>query len=85
MIVRKLFWYRYIRVDRSLCDSWISLLSHVGKMFSHILLERLVRIFDSRLSDAQAGFRKGRGCADQIFTIRRVMEQAAEKHKLTYA
>ena len=73
--------------DRSVCDSWrgISLLSVVGKVFSHILLERLVRIFDIRLPEAQAGFRKGRGCADQIFTIRRVMEQAAEKHKPIYA
>ena len=73
--------------DRSVCDSWrgISLLSVVGKMFLHILLKRLVKIFDSRLSEAQAGFRKGRGCADQIFTIRRVMEQAAEKHKPIYA
>ena len=72
--------------DRSVCDSWrgISLLSVVGKVFSHILLERLVRTFDSRLSEAQAGFRKVRGCADQIFTIRRVMEQAAEKHKPIY-
>ena len=36
--------------DRSVCDRWrvISLLSVVGKVFSHILMERLVSSFEWR-------------------------------------
>jgi len=40
---------------------------------------------EERLSESQAGFRKGRGCADQIFTLRRVMEQAAAKNMPVYS
>ena len=64
--------------DRTECGNWrdISLLSVVGKVFTHLLLERVNAIVESQLSEAQAGFRRGRGCADQIFTIRKVIEQA---------
>jgi exonuclease III len=67
--------------DKSVCDNWrgISLLSVAGKVFTHILLERLVEVVDGKISETQAGFRKARGCADQIFTLRRVMEQARDK------
>ena len=51
-----------------------------GKVFTNIILERLVNKVDEKISESQAGFRKERGCADQIFTLRRMMEQAkAEK------
>ena len=33
-----------------------------------------MRIFDSRLSEAQAGFRKGRGYADQIYAVPRIRQ-----------
>ena len=64
--------------DRSMCDNWrgISLLSVVGKVFTNIILERLSKSVDEKLSENQAGFRKERGCSDQIFTLRRIMEQA---------
>ena len=67
--------------DKSVCDNWrgISLLSVAGKVFTHIILERLVSVVDGKISQTQAGFRKARGCADQIFTLRRVMEQAKVK------
>ena len=59
-------------------DNWrgISLLSAVGKVFTNIILERLSKSVDEKLSENQAGFRKERGCSDQIFTLRRIMEQA---------
>ncbi len=72
--------------DRSECSNWrgISLLSVVGKVFAHILLERINAVVEGQLSEAQAGFRVGRGCSDQIFTIRRVMEQAAARQMPVY-
>ena len=33
---------------------------------------------DGILRDEQAGFRKGRGCSDQIFIVRHLMQQASE-------
>ena len=67
--------------DKSICDNWrgISLLSVVGKVLTHIILERLVATMDGRLAEIQAGFRKSRGCADQIFTLRRVMEETRDE------
>jgi hypothetical protein len=49
--------------DKIICDNWrgISLLSMVGKVFTHIVLRRLVAEEDSKISEYQAGFRKVRG------------------------
>jgi exonuclease III len=76
----------YKKGDKSVCDNWrgISLLSVTGKVYAHLLLERLVAAVDGKISETQSGFRKARGCADQIFTLRRVMEQAREKKKSLY-
>ena len=46
----------------------ISLLSHEGKMYAKILEQR-TRVKTEHLSDAQFGFRKGRGCTDKIFAL----------------
>ena len=72
--------------DKSICDNWrgISLLSVVGKVFTHIILRRLVAVVDPKISECQAGFRKARGCADQIFSLRRIMEQAKRLKKPLY-
>ena len=62
------------------CSSYrgISLLSHVEKMCAKIL-EQLTRAkTEHLLSDAQFGFRKGRGCTDAIFALRRLCERAIE-------
>lgn len=39
----------------------------------------LTRVMDQQLSEIQSRFRKSRGCADQIFTIRRIMEMTRRK------
>lgn len=36
-------------------------------------------MIEGRISECQAGFRKAIGCADQIFTLRREMEQSRDK------
>ena len=40
---------------------------------------------EDRLLEEQAGFRSGRGCIDQIFVIRQLMEKYLEKDKKMYA
>jgi hypothetical protein len=65
---------------RNKCENWrgISLLSVTSKILAQIILTRLVNIIDEHLDEAQAGFRKGRGCVDQIFSLRCVSEKAKE-------
>ena len=67
--------------DPSVCDNWrgLSMLSVVGKVLAHVISAKLYAQVEEKISECQAGFRKGRGCADQIFTLRRVMEQARVK------
>ena len=36
-------------------------------------------------SESQCGFRHGRGCADQLFSLRMLMEKAREYHQPIYA
>jgi hypothetical protein len=62
------------------CDNWrgITLLSIPSKIFCRILLRRIDSAIDSRLRQEQAGFRKGRGCIDQIFALRNIIEQCLE-------
>ena len=45
----------------------ISLLSHVGKMYAKVLEQQTRCKVEPFLSEAQMGFRKGRGCTDAIF------------------
>ena len=62
------------------CNNWrgITLLSISGKVFCSVLLNRLREHVDSRLREEQAGFRKGRSCSEQIFTLRTIIEQSLE-------
>ena len=68
------------------CDNWrgITLLSVPSKVICRILLGRLDSAIDVRLREEQAGFRKGRGCIDQIFTIRNIIEQCLEWNSPLY-
>ena len=53
----------------------ISLLSVVGKMFTTILSDRLMVFCEENdiIADEQGGFRKGRGCPDQLFALTEVL------------
>ncbi|GFR64368.1 reverse transcriptase SR3-right [Elysia marginata] len=52
------------------------LLSVPGKVFNRAILERLKEAVDPLLRDQQAGFRKNRSCADQIASLRIIVEQS---------
>ncbi|XP_078141751.1 uncharacterized protein LOC139917505 [Centroberyx gerrardi] len=62
------------------CNNWrgITLLSIPSKVFCKVLLGRIDMTIDTKLRQEQAGFRKGRGCTDQIFTLRNIIEQCME-------
>ena len=61
------------------------LLSVTYKVRSRVVLNRLTTTVDPLLRKKQAGFRKGRGCADQIFTLRQIVEQSNEWSSTVYA
>lgn len=48
----------------------ISLLSIPGKVYASILLHRVAEQVDGQLSEAQCGFRRGRGTVDAIYALR---------------
>ena len=72
--------------DLSICDNYrgIMLLSVPGKVLNRILLERMKKAVDQELRDNQAGFRQNRSCADQIATLRIIIEQSLEFNSSLY-
>ena len=62
----------------SICDNYrgIMLLSVPGKVLNRVMLNRLKNAIDEKLRDNQAGFRQNRSCADQIATLRIILEQS---------
>ena len=69
--------------DRFECGNsrGISLLCVVGKLYGRILIGRIRRQTESVLGEEQCGFRSGRGCIDQIFTVRQMCEKVMAKGK----
>jgi Reverse transcriptase (RNA-dependent DNA polymerase) len=59
---------------RDTCGNYrgISLLSIAGKVYATILLRRVSQQLDSKLHEAQCGFRQGRGTVDAMYTLRTV-------------
>ena len=47
----------------------LGLLNHSYKIFAMVLLMRIMPFITPKLSDTQAGFRKGRGCRDNVFIL----------------
>ena len=68
------------------CNNWggITLLSVPSKIFCKIIIHRITSAVDKVLSNEQAGFRKGKGCIDQIFTLRNIIEQCSEWQRQLY-
>ena len=66
--------------DLQNCDNWrgITLLSMPSKIFCRVLLNRIEGVIDVNLRQEQAGCRRGKGCMDQIFSLRNIIEQSTE-------
>ena len=62
----------------------IALISHASKVMLKILQARLQQYVKCKLSDVQAGFRKGRGTRGQIATIHWIITKAGELQKNIY-
>ena len=68
--------------ERTECKNYrgISWLSMVGKIYAGILVGRVRRVTRGLIDDGeQGGFRAGRGCVDQIFTLNQIDEKTQEK------
>ena len=59
----------------------IALTSHTSKVMFKMLHARLQYYVSQELPDVQAGFRKGKGSADQIANIHWIIEKAREFQK----
>ena len=86
-------WVRAIMVpfykgkgDRNDCRSYrgISLLSIPGKVYGRILIERVRALTEGRMGEEQCGFRRGRGCVDQIYVMKQMSEKYWERNKSLY-
>ena len=68
------------------CNNYrgIMLLSVPGKVLNRIILERVREAVDLKLRDQQAGFRRNRSCADQIASLRIIVEQSIEWNSTLY-
>ena len=62
----------------------IMLPSVPGKVLNRVMLQRLKTAVDNKLQDNQAGFRQNRSCADQIATLRIILEQSHEFNSSVY-
>ena len=67
--------------DLSFCSNYrgITLLDIAGKVFSTILLRRVKDDIDDKMRENQAGFRKGRACQDQIFSLNQIIEKCLDQ------
>lgn len=67
------------------CNSrGISLLSVVGKVYGRVLINRIKDKTENAILEVQGGFRRGRGCMNQIFTVRQICEKYLAKGKEVY-
>ena len=62
----------------------VALISHTSKVMFKILQTKLQQYQNRKLSDVQAGFRKGRGTRDQIANILWIIEKAREFQRNIY-
>merc|ERR1712002_206763 len=67
--------------DRGDCKNYrgISLLSIPGKVYGRVLIDRVREITEGMIGEEQCGFRTGRGCVDQVFTLKQVSEKYIAK------
>lgn len=76
----------YKKGDKKNCSNYrgISILNTCYKIYASILKARLNIIIENMLSESQNGFRKGRSCADCIFSINQIIEKHREHNLPTY-
>ena len=73
--------------DLSRCDNWrgIALLDVVGKVVGRLTQNRLQILAEEELPNSQCGFRRGRSCIDQIFSVLQLTEKLYEHRTSSFA
>ena len=56
----------------------------VGKVYGRVLINRIRDKTENVIAEVQSGFRRGRGCTDQIFIVRQIYEKYLGKGKDVY-
>ena len=51
----------------------------IRKIYVGILVDRVHKVTEGLIDDEQGKFRAGRGCVDQIFTLKQIGEKTWEK------
>lgn len=72
--------------DRGNCENYrgISLLNIIYKIYVKIINNRIKTISEVLLKEEQSGFRKGRSCSDNVFSIKRILEKRREVNLETH-
>ena len=62
---------------KSKCENYrgITLLPTAYKLFTNIIKNRLNEHVEEEMVEEQCGFRKGRCCTDDIFTVQQIIEK----------
>ncbi len=55
-----------------------------GKVYGKVIIERVQRLTEEKISEEQGGYRRGRGYVDHIFSFRMVVEKILAKGKKNY-
>ena len=58
------------------------MLSVARKIYAGIQVDRVRKVIKGLIDDVQGGFRAGRGCVDQICTLKHIGEKEREKKML---
>ena len=59
--------------------SGVSMRCILAKVYERVLIEKVRNIKERYLCEKQCGFRKGRSCVDQIFTVRQLSKKHVSK------
>ena len=51
------------------------------KIYGRVLISRVIESTKEQVAEEQGGFRSGRGCTDQIFVLKQLVEKYREKRK----
>ena len=63
----------------------ISLLSVVGKLYiGRVLIKRVIAGTECTIGEDQSGLMQGRGCMDQVITVRQIFEKFLANGKVVF-
>ena len=60
------------------------MLSVIGKVYGRVLINRIRDKTENVIGEVQGGFRRGRGCTDQIFIVRQICKKYLGKGEDMY-